>query len=511
MNANITRALFSDALAQVLDNKVFRLLVVLVGIMVLPTFLIGLQEDSVVILFGTWEYFYEDLFGWLGLPFPGLGQAHIFLIQAIQQIFVDVFAGSFGVTIAVAASAFFVPRMLEKGAADTLFSKPVSRTTLLLSRYFAGLVFVAILSVVLVSGMHIGLLLNSGYSDPGFLWSILTLVYIFAILHAFSMFVGVITRSTVASILTTLMFFMFTGCTHVAWEAKEGNQAKIEESRALRDDTVEDADAFDRFEQIVIGAVDVAHFVLPKTNDATKIAQKLRSSLDDIAAPVRDIDTGLEVKVPPEGWAVAGDFPEEPVTWSSPDGSVTLLLARRQWDGPEAEGDEHRWGHWARFMTERIAGERRAEIEASVDPDDLVEERTRRGHWKDGDGDFERTRADFADHSSIFLTWTDRSGPEERARQAIFFSRLPEWIYRVEIDHPVGWDDDEENARLLDGFTASFTFEDDDDDDPDDWYAERFDWDAELKYNIFFSIGSTLAFIGLLLALGSWRLSRIDF
>ena len=35
MNANITRALFADALAQVLDNKVFRLLVILVVVVFL--------------------------------------------------------------------------------------------------------------------------------------------------------------------------------------------------------------------------------------------------------------------------------------------------------------------------------------------------------------------------------------------------------------------------------------------------------------------------------------------
>ena len=36
----------------------------------------------------------------------------------------------------IAATAFFVPRMLEKGAADTLFTKPLSRVVLLLSPPF---------------------------------------------------------------------------------------------------------------------------------------------------------------------------------------------------------------------------------------------------------------------------------------------------------------------------------------------------------------------------------------
>jgi len=512
VNANVRKALFADALAQVLDNKVFRLLVGLVVLMVLPTFLIGLREDRIVILFGYDELYYEDLFAWFGVPFPGIGQAHVTAIQFLQGVFVDFFAGDIGVTIAVAASAFFVPRMLEKGAADTLFTKPISRTSLLLSRYVAGLVFVAILSVVLVGGVHVGLLLNSGFSDPGFLWSILTLVYLFAILHAFSMLVGVLTRSTVAAILTTVMFFLFTGCTHMIWEAKEENQSRIEASRELRDDSAPDADVFDQFERVMLRVLDTAHYTLPKTNDATKIARKLRVEFGDLEAPVRDPDTGLEIRVPPEDWDTEGDFPEEPVVWTSADEDALLRLERQQWDGPESEGDEYRWGHWTRFMAGRVADEMRAEIEAAPETAELTEKRTKRGNWRDEEGDFETVRAEFADQSAVFLEWTEERDAGERARRAYVFARHPDWIYTVEVDLPAGWEDDEERARLIDGFTASFTFQDDDDDrNPDEWFTERFDWDAELKYNIFFSIGSTLAFVLLMLAFGAWRLSRIDF
>ena len=47
--------------------------------------------------------------------------------------------------------------------------------------------------------------------------------------------------------------------------------------------------------------------------------------------------------------------------------------------------------------------------------------------------------------------------------------------------------------------------------DADRWFAERLDWDAPWKFNIFFSVGSSLAFAGVLFLLASWRLSRIDF
>ena len=46
---------------------------------------------------------------------------------------------------------------------------------------------------------------------------------------------------------------------------------------------------------------------------------------------------------------------------------------------------------------------------------------------------------------------------------------------------------------------------------PDRWYEKVFTWDAELKYNIFFSIGSSLAFIVAMLSLAWLRLRTIDF
>ena len=183
MNRNTFAALFLDALYQVLDNKVFRILAVMVVGLVAATFLIGAREDGLVLAFGLERLAYEDIFRFFGLPYPGSEGAGEMLVQNVQALVLELFAGAFGIMFAIAATAFFVPRMLEKGAADTLFSKPVSRGMLLFARYLAGLLFVAVLSITLVGGMQVGFLVSSGYSDPGFLWSIVTLTYAFAMLR----------------------------------------------------------------------------------------------------------------------------------------------------------------------------------------------------------------------------------------------------------------------------------------------------------------------------------------
>jgi hypothetical protein len=54
------------------------------------------------------------------------------LIQHTQTLLVDQIGGTFGLVFAVAATAFFVPRMVEKGAADTIFSSSVQQTATLI-------------------------------------------------------------------------------------------------------------------------------------------------------------------------------------------------------------------------------------------------------------------------------------------------------------------------------------------------------------------------------------------
>jgi len=496
VNRQVVEALFRDALYQVLDNKVFRILAGVVLSLVLATFLVGAREDALVLLFGWKELYYEDIFAFFDLPFPGLEGAGQMLVQQIQTVFVDYLAGTIGIIFAIAATAFFVPRMLEKGAADTLFSKPVSRFALLLSRYMAGLLFVALLATVLVGGMHVGFMLNSGYSDAGFLWSIASLVYLFSLLHGVSILVGVVTRSTVASILVTLFFTLFTTCVHKGWQGKDMFVSGSSHVRSLQEEEAQEAasdgslepgansidEEDSRWRDMLFFSIDTVHYVLPKTSDAGPIARKLRRDLEYRYAELFDEEGGLMIPAAPSGWerrtpneALAGDG----VVWALPDGSATITLQRRSSQGT------------TRFRTAkalRISLESRPEVSA-------VEEDT---GW-------------IANTESKRLNWVENGPDGERRHRAHLFTGGGQ-IYTAEIEGTPAWHDDEDAGALTQRFLRSFTFnESENATDPFSRYEHLLDWDAPLKYNIFFSIGSSLAFLLAMLALAWWRLSRIDF
>jgi ABC-type transport system involved in multi-copper enzyme maturation permease subunit len=498
VNRQVVEALFRDALYQVLDNKVFRILSGVVLALVLSTFLIGAREDALVLLFGWKELFYEDIFTFFDLPYPGIEGAGQMLVQQVQTVLIDHLAGTVGIVFAIAATAFFVPRMLEKGAADTLFSKPVSRFALLLSRYAAGILFVALLATVLVGGMHIGFRLNSGYSDPGFLWTIASLIYIFALLHGVSILVGVVTRSTVAAILVTLFFMFFTSCAHLGWKSKEMfnsdahlrvmQEEEEREGSAEKDAAqgsqaaAEDDDGNERWRSLLFLAIDTVHYVLPKTSDAGPIARKLRRDLEYRYAELFDVEGGLLIPAPPADWerktpdqALAG----EGVVWELPDGSASIRLQRRTSQGTT---------RMRTVKALRISLENRPEVSA-------VEEGT----------------SYVANTESKRLRWVETGPTGERKHRVHVFTGGGQ-LYTLEVEGTPEWHEDKAADAVIQRFVRSFTFnESENATDPNDRFEHKLGWDAPLPYNIFFSIGSSLAFLAAVLALAWWRIARIDF
>jgi ABC-type transport system involved in multi-copper enzyme maturation permease subunit len=473
-----TKALFKDALFQVLDNKVFRLLVILGAVLVLPTFLIAAKPEELVVLFGWRTYEYGDVLGWFEIPMPADPAAnHAALIQTAQTLLVDQLAGTFGLIFAIAATAFFVPRMVEKGAADTVFSKPVSRGALLLSRYVAGLLFVAILASVLVVGMHVGLMLNSGYSDAGFLWAIPVMIYKYGILHAFSLLVAVLTRSSVAAILTTLMFFAFNGCVHGGWQIKEQQQQQLQ-SRIAAGDEPEGDDPGDVVNALLV-TLDVLHYTLPKTSDAAVISQSLRTALAERRTVFKDPESTLKVANNPEGM--------EPVAVGEAD---LPTIARWVDEAGTASVTLKRWS-----VAERKRPQALRELDQQLA--DM------------GIKDVEKDREHFLDRGADSRSWSEPRGERTVQRKTTFFTGKG-WLFALEFELPAGWEDQDERRDMKWRFRGGFEIEGAAR-DAHQGFANRATWGGELKYNLWFSLGSTLAFVALILALAWWKLSRIDF
>lgn len=518
MNAVVARALLLDAFYQVVDNKIFRLLLLMVGLIVLLTFAIGIGPERISILFGAWTLEYDALTRAFGSAIPPGVDLQGAVIQELQSLLVETLCGSVGMTVCLAATAFFVPRMLEKGAADTVFSKPVSRWALLFSRYVAGLIFVGILSVVLIGGVWLGGLVSSGWSDPGFLWGIVTLVYLFGVLHAFSLAVGVITRSTVAAILVSVLVFFFSGCVHSGWvlmhwmedpqiaermrelPSRNGPVRVETDSSGGDSDSADSVSAADEPENPVVtafkGALGAVHYVLPKTSDADVLTAKLRKALE--RAPPQLEDETAQITFAPQG-----DL--ERVAPPGEERKVDLSATKAVWveRSGETEVARHEVARRSRVVPGE-PGKKPRKLSASQAAKDIAK------RLEATAGTVRVEDAFIAGSFTPVLRW------EEGERwHSIHVLTSGDWVLEIHSDVPAitgetrSKDKEPERiARFVGGIAfvrgAEML-------DPEAWYRKRFSLSAPLKFNVAFSIGSTLCFTALMLLVAWWKLRRIDF
>jgi ABC-2 type transport system permease protein len=111
----------------------------------------------------------------------------------------------------IISSASFIPSMVDKGTIDVLMSKPLSRFTILLSKYLGAVVFVGVSLVYFIGAIWLILSIKSGYWNFSFLFTILSLTFAFAVMYSIVVYIGLTTQSSVIAILVNL-FLLFVLC-----------------------------------------------------------------------------------------------------------------------------------------------------------------------------------------------------------------------------------------------------------------------------------------------------------
>lgn len=108
----------------------------------------------------------------------------------------------------IISAASFIPSMVDKGTIDLLISKPLSRFTILISKYLGAVVFVGISLVYFIGCIWLILSLKSGFWNFSFLFTILSLTFAFAVMYCIVVLIGLLTNSSVIAILVNL-FLIF--------------------------------------------------------------------------------------------------------------------------------------------------------------------------------------------------------------------------------------------------------------------------------------------------------------
>ena len=251
------------------------------------------------------------------------------------------------------------------------------------------------------------------------------------------------------------------------------------------------------------------HVVLPKTSDADVMARMARKQVN----PPLYRDAGSDLRVFRAPTDASEVEPELPAELAGSDDVLALLGEPRfalHQDGQD--GTEGR----ARFtLFRRPRASREVERSGSV----RVIEESGTGAAKDLRDALEEAMGDEVDRklasfgsssrgvpaSASILRWTRGANEDSRARAAVVIPSSDEWIHTV-------WIEDESGPATADRIDALVA-----DVDRAMGLDKRSTGERPLSFrgswkrNVFFSVGSSLAFVAVVLGIGWWRLARIEF
>jgi ABC-type transport system involved in multi-copper enzyme maturation permease subunit len=110
--------------------------------------------------------------------------------------------------LALISTAPIFPDFLAGGAVEMVISKPIGRVRLFLTKYFAALIFVGVQVLVFCGLCMIMLGIRGGSWEPKLLLAVPLVLAFFSFLYCLCALFGVLTRSTIASLLLTFLVWL---------------------------------------------------------------------------------------------------------------------------------------------------------------------------------------------------------------------------------------------------------------------------------------------------------------
>jgi ABC-type transport system involved in multi-copper enzyme maturation permease subunit len=193
-----TAALFLDAYRELNAKKMFWVVLALSLLVVASFATVGINAKGVTVF---------------GFEFPSLFNTHFIPAPMFYKIlFASLGVGWWlnwvGVILALVSTAGIIPDFIAGGSVDLYLSKPISRLRLFLTKYVTGLLFVTLQVALFAAACFVLIGLRAGLWDLRLFLAIPVVVIAFSYLFCICALLGVLTRSTVAALLLTVLFWL---------------------------------------------------------------------------------------------------------------------------------------------------------------------------------------------------------------------------------------------------------------------------------------------------------------
>ncbi|HVT89953.1 MAG TPA: ABC transporter permease [Tepidisphaeraceae bacterium] len=202
-----TGALLVDAYRDLQSRKLFWLTLVL-SLLVAGIFgLVGINENGISIAGRTLR----------GTPFNSnlIAPAEFFKLM-YTTLAIPVWLGFLATALALVSVGGLFPEMITSGSIELYLSRPIGRLRLFLTKYVFALLFTALQVLLFSAVSFIVIGLRGGIWEFRIFLAVPLVTLFFSYLYCFCVLLGIVTRSTLASILFTVIFWGFLYVIHVA-------------------------------------------------------------------------------------------------------------------------------------------------------------------------------------------------------------------------------------------------------------------------------------------------------
>ncbi len=132
-------------------------------------------------------------------------------IRQFEEIIINLEAGiaivifTLGLFLSIFSTADLIPSMMLKGRLDLYLSKSISRVQLLIGK-FTGALLVVILNIVYaIVGLWLVIGLKTGIWNVNFLYSGVTIIFMYTVIFTIVLLIGLLSRSTAVIVIATYM------------------------------------------------------------------------------------------------------------------------------------------------------------------------------------------------------------------------------------------------------------------------------------------------------------------
>lgn len=193
-----TGALLVDAYRELNARKLFWITMLLSGVVVLVMASMGITKEGITFWWWTLDFIPVN---------SDLLKPSVFYKGLFSNLGIGIWLSWVAAILALISTAGVVPDLVSGGTIETVLSKPISRVRLFLTKYFTGLLFVALQVLVFSLGSFLVFGFRAGLWEPGLFLAVPIVVVFFSYLFCVCALVGLLTRSTITSLLVTLLFW----------------------------------------------------------------------------------------------------------------------------------------------------------------------------------------------------------------------------------------------------------------------------------------------------------------